>query len=127
MSDDERVLERLEQALEALERIPVSLSGITDAAQFFESGERREKLDSLTVILMAVGETIKRVDRETEGRLLSRYPEVDWKGVMGVRDVIAHDYFDIDAEEILHICRQDVPPLIDTLRTMINDLRKSAA
>ena len=41
---------------------------------------------------------------------------------MGVRNVIAHGYFDIDAEEIFSICQKDIPALIGTLRKMLNDL-----
>lgn len=126
MSDPELIIEQLEQTLEALERIPARVSGIVEAAQFFESPEGREKLDSICMVLIAVGESIKKIDRKTGGRLLGRYPAVDWKGVMGVRDVIAHDYFDLDAEEVFAICRTDVPPLAETLCAMIDDLRYGA-
>ena len=35
---------------------------------------------------------------------------------MGVRDVIAHHYFDIDAEEIFHIIKCDLKPLLEAIR-----------
>jgi hypothetical protein len=35
-----------------------------------------------------MGEEIKNIDRKTEGKLLSRYPVVKWRGVMGVPDVL---------------------------------------
>ena len=35
---------------------------------------------------------------------------------MGVRDIIAHHYFDIDAEEILHIIKRDLEPLLESIR-----------
>jgi len=41
---------------------------------------------------------------------------------MGVRDVIAHGYFDIDVEEVFAICRTDIPSLIRTVRKMIEEL-----
>jgi uncharacterized protein with HEPN domain len=74
------------------------------------------------MILIAVGEAFKRIDRKTEGKLLARYPEVEWAGVMGVRDVIAHGYFDIDVEEVFGICQADIPALILTVRKMIAEL-----
>lgn len=52
---------------------------------------------------------------------MSRYPEIDWTGVKGFRDVIAHGYFEIDAEEVFAICRDDVPKLIATVHKMIRD------
>ena len=41
---------------------------------------------------------------------------------MGVRDFIVHHYFDIDADEIFRICKEDVPILISVIDRMINDL-----
>lgn len=61
------------------------------------------------MILIATGEAIKQIDRRTKGELLKQYPEVDWDGVKGVRDVIAHGYFDVDAEQVFDICRTDIP------------------
>ncbi|MDQ6708421.1 MAG: DUF86 domain-containing protein [Acidobacteriota bacterium] len=52
------------------------------------------------MLLLAVGEAFKSIDRKTEGKLLAHYPEIEWSGVKGVRDVIAHGYFEIDAEAI---------------------------
>ena len=49
------------------------------------------------MILIAVGEEFKTVDRKTDGNLLSRYPQVNWRGVIGVRDFLAHGYFQVNA------------------------------
>lgn len=50
--------------------------------------------------LSAVGESVKNLDKITKREFLSNYPEIPWKNVMGVRDVIVHHYFEVDAEEI---------------------------
>jgi len=47
-----------------------------------------------------IGEALKKVDRLTSEEVLAKYPDVDWKAAMGMRDVITHHYFDIDAEVI---------------------------
>jgi uncharacterized protein with HEPN domain len=104
-----------------LERISRRSAGIQSAADFTSTDEGLDRLDGICMLLIAVGEAFKAIDRKTEG-LLARYPEIDWAGVKGVRDVIAHGYFDIDAEEILGICQTDIPALIRTVRKMIDDL-----
>ena len=48
--------------------------------------------------LVAIGEAFRQIDGKTEGRLLARYPGVEWRGVIEARNVIAHGYFDIDVE-----------------------------
>ncbi len=75
------------------------------------------------MILVAAGEALRQINRKTEGRLLARYPEVEWQGVIGVRNVIAHGYFDIDVEQVFDICQKDIPVLIETLRKMLKELR----
>jgi uncharacterized protein with HEPN domain len=44
-----------------------------------------------------------------------------------VRNVIAHGYFDLDAEQVFTICKEDIPELIGTVRVMIKDLQEGAA
>ncbi len=62
-------------------------------------------------------------------RLISRlpglvqYPEVDWKGAKGMRDIISHHYFDIDADEIFWVCEYKMKPLAKTITKIINDIR----
>jgi uncharacterized protein with HEPN domain len=79
------------------------------------------------LILIAAGEELKNIDHKTEGRLLSRYPGVRWRGAMGVRDVLAHGYFQVNAEALFDICANDIPALIDTIKTMIKDIERDAA
>ncbi len=122
MFDSSFLREQLESVLEALERIPRRFAGISRVEGFSQSDEDKDRLDAICMILIAVGEAFKKIDRKTEGKLLARYPDVDWSGVKGVRDVIAHGYFDIDAEEVYNICLTDIPALIETVRKMIKEL-----
>ncbi len=85
-----------------------------------------DRMDAICMILIAAGEEFKKIDRQTEGKLFSRYP-FDWRGAIGVRDVMAHGYFDVDTEELFNICRDDVPSLLETLRTMIKDIECGTA
>jgi uncharacterized protein with HEPN domain len=122
MSDLSLIRERLESVLEALARIPRRFADIQSPTDFVNSDEGLDRLDAICMILFAVGEAFKQIDRETEGKLLPRYPEVEWRGVKGVRDVMAHGYFDIDAEQVFNICQTDIPVLIAAVRRMIKDI-----
>lgn len=126
MYDWELLVERLETVLEALERIPRRFQGMSRPEDFRASVGGIDRMDAICMIPIAAGEEFKKIDRQTEGKLFSRYP-IDWRGVMGVRDVMAHGYFDVDTEELFNICRDDVPRLIETLRTMIQDLKHGPA
>jgi uncharacterized protein with HEPN domain len=90
--DTASLSERLQDVLEALERIPRRINGIASSGDFEESEEGRDRLDAICMILIAVGEALKQIDRKTAGHLLENYPEVNWRGVIGIRNVIAHGY-----------------------------------
>jgi len=127
MYDQSLLIERLERVLEALERIPRRCADIGSANDFTQSNHGKDMLDAICMMLLAVGEEFKQIDRKTEGKLLARYPEVNWRGVKSVRDVIAHGYFEIDHEGVFGICKNDIPALIATVKNMIKDLRRGAA
>jgi len=125
---DRRVLvEKLGTLLEALERIPRRFSDIAEPADFYASDAGIDRMDAICMILIAAGEEFKNIDRKTDGKLLNRYPDVKWRGVMGVRDVLAHGYFQVNAEQLYEICENDIPALIETVKSMINDVEKGTA
>ena len=65
------------------------------------------------------------VQKLTDKKLLSFYPGMDWKGVMGMRDIIAHHYFDLDAEIVYDVIKHDLPKLKDVLQQIVDDLKVS--
>lgn len=76
-------------------------------------------LDSICMQFIAIGESLKGLDKVTKGTLLPTQPEVDWKNVKGLRDIIAHHYFEIDADQIWWIIEKELPPLKKAIREMI--------
>lgn len=122
MFDTILVKEILCQIKDALEKIARRTSKISCANDFTDTPEGMEKLDGVCMLFMAVGEPLKKIDKMTSGSLLPRYPEIDWKGAIGFRDIIAHHYFDIDAEQVFWICSHHIGPLLKTMNQMILDL-----
>lgn len=117
------VLEKLLQISEALRKIERRFSGIQSANDFLDSDQGEDMLDSICMVLIAVGESFKKIDDQTNGTLLSSYPDVDWKGVKGVRDFLSHHYFDINAEQIFYICQHELTPLQTTVESMIRSIQ----
>lgn len=74
------------------------------------------------MLLIAIGESIKGVDKLSDRKLLPRHPEIDWNGAMGIRDIIAHHYFGLDAEIVFIVVKQNLPSLHTVIRKMIHDL-----
>lgn len=122
MYDKLMLLEVLTQTLEAARKVIKRFEPVTSVEYFTNSLEGREKLDAICMVIIAIGESLKNIDKITEKKLLSQYPEIDWKGAKGMRDIISHHYFDIDAEEIFWVCENKMKPLAETIEKIIAEL-----
>jgi uncharacterized protein with HEPN domain len=117
--DAELVGSILGQIEEAIDTIRIRTRSIQRPDDFTATPEGREKLDSVCMLFMAIGEALKRVDRMTDGALFARHPEVDWKGAIGFRDIIAHQYFDIDPEQVHWILTHNLEIMADAVKDLI--------
>lgn len=127
MYDVELVLEILRQIHEAAKRIERRFSHVRHPDDFLGSDEGLDRLDAICMMLIAIGESLKNLDKLTGGELLAKYPGVDWKGAKGSRDIISHHYFDLNAEAVFGICQNDIPTLTATVERMIEDLNHDLA
>ena len=114
------ILELINSSLQEVERRSEKIS---DPNDFLVSETGVILMDSICMKLSAIGESIKNLDKITNHELLPKYSEIPWKNVMGVRDFIVHHYFEVDADVIYSICKNDVPVLITVINRMIEDLK----
>lgn len=118
------VLETLKQIANAAERILLRFSKVPSLDYFLATDEGLEKLDAFCMQLIVIGESLKHIDKLTQNSLLKNYPEIDWKAVKGMRDIITHHYFDLDAEAVYDVCQNDIKPLLNAINRIIADVEK---
>ena len=121
----------IEIALDSLQKIKTMLELITERANvvkspddFLRSSSGMMRLDAICMNLIALGETVKGLDKQTNGQLLKNYPDVYWRGVMGMRDKISHHYFEIDTDVVFRTLEEDIPKMKPVIEKMIIDLNK---
>ena len=124
MYDKRLVIEILDQIIDAIEIVQERCEFAKSVDNFCDTKEGQEKLDSICMKLIAVGESLKKIDAITEKTLLQKYPQIEWKKIKGIRDFISHHYFDLDAEIIFGICQNHIDNLLDALKTIKMDLAK---
>ena len=107
-------LSKIELAISRLQERTAVIKTVDD---FLLSPSGMEKLDAACMVLIAIGESVKNLDKLTEGTLLPTYPAIPWKRVMGMRDVIAHHYFDVDAEVVFGVITKEIVPLKTAIET----------
>jgi uncharacterized protein with HEPN domain len=110
---------------QALERIERKAKPLLNDPALLEQEEGQDLLDVICMQFLAAGEALKRLEKLRPGLLAASFPEIDWKGAMGFRDVIAHQYFDLDAEQVLLICQEALPGVLDAIRSLEARSRQS--
>jgi uncharacterized protein with HEPN domain len=92
---------RVRHMLDAMERV-IELSKGLEREQL----RRHEGTTEMILFhLMVLGEDANNITRE----FAAKNPDVDWKGLAGVRHKIVHDYADIDYDTIWDILQTDIP------------------
>ncbi len=79
MFDREIVMDSLQKISKAIETIQERASVVTDPNDLLCSPGGMMRLDAICMNLIALGEAVKGLDKQTHGQLLPRYPEVYWR------------------------------------------------
>lgn len=87
----------------------------TDGVSFDAFAANDEKQAAVERQLFVLGEAAARLPDEWK----QRRPEVPWRKIVGLRNVLGHGYWAIDAEELWDIARNKVPELLAELRPLL--------
>ena len=109
MSRDYKVY--LEDILEAIGKIRTYTAGMS--ADSFASDDKT--LDAVLRNLEVIGEAVKCVPDEVR----TQHEEVEWKKIAGLRDILIHQYFGIDAEIIWDVVQNKLPELERQIRDAV--------
>jgi uncharacterized protein with HEPN domain len=81
-----------------------------------------QKLAANCMLIESIGEGIKQIDTITKGQLLVERPEIPWTDVIGIRNHIAHGYFDINGYLVFDTIKNDLEPLQDAIAYFLDKL-----
>lgn len=107
----ERIKYTFEQINMAIGQLKEWNEGVENADDYYLSSSGMQKLAASCMLIEAIGEGIRKIDLHSDGKLLQERPEIPWKDVIGIRNHIAHGYFDIDAETVLSTIKNDLDDL----------------
>lgn len=101
------------------------LEDILDAAgtiRDFTSGLTKEQLasdrktrDAVVRNLEVIGEAVKKLPELQR----ARHPDIEWKRIAGLRDILIHDYFGIDIDIIWEVIQTKLPALASKAKEML--------
>ena len=118
-----RVVEdQLLQIQEAIHHLEFWNESRTDVNELLTSPAGMKTLAADCMMIEAIGEGIKHIDERTNQQLLPARPEIPWKAVKGMRDRIAHGYFDINTDFVWDVVKNDLPALRDAINYFVEHL-----
>lgn len=83
------------------------IEGYTENVTEDEFYLNRQVQDAVIRRLEIIGEAVKNLDDDFRGK----YPQINWKKIAGMRDIIAHEYFGVKPERVWDALKQDLPKL----------------
>lgn len=117
-----RIKYTLEQIDNAINQLKEWNEDVDNADTFYLSSSGMQKLAANSMLIEAIGEGIKQIDEHSDGKLLPERSEIPWRDVIGARNHIAHGYFEVDAETVLSIIKNDLDPLQDAIRYFLETI-----
>lgn len=103
----------LEDILEATRKITAYTSGLSKTS-FLED---EKTIDAVVRNLEVIGEAVKKLPED----LRARHSAVEWKKIAGLRDMLIHEYFGLDAEIVWDIVQNKVPALDREVCAMLHE------
>lgn len=97
-------------------------NNVQSSDDYYCSPDGMKDLAASCMLIEAIGESIKQVDKITDGKLLVKRPEIPWKDVIGIRNHIAHGYFDIDGDMVFDVIKNDLDSLLEAIEYFIENL-----
>lgn len=98
------------------------LRDMLEAARKVISYTDQRQMETFVADEMAYDATLRNLEilgeaaKNIPGEIRQRYSDIDWRGVAGLRDILAHAYFALDDETLWKVVRVDVPQLLNLLR-----------
>lgn len=74
------------------------------------------------MLIEAIGEGFRKIDDKTSKQLLPSRPEIPWRNVVGMRNHLAHGYFDINTDLVFDVIQNDLSPLLEATEYFLTHL-----
>lgn len=116
------IRDRLLQIAESISLIQERCQHIQDADDFLLTPGGMMIFDSCVMRLQAIGEQVGKLLKEENSPLL-KYKEVPWRAIYDMRNLISHEYANIDETIVFSVIKEDLPAVKTIVETLIQSFK----
>lgn len=116
-------LERLNEILESILLIKEWSYNIDNPDDFLSSSNNVMAFNACVMRLQVIGENVGKLLKE-ESDLLSSYTNIPWLAIYDMRNLISHEYSNIDEEIIFSVIKNDLLELEKTIEKIIEKIKR---
>lgn len=121
-SSKDRIKTYLKVSIEEINLIEKMSAGIKSSQDFGQSITGMTVFRACGMSIQYITENFIKIRNKVTADFFSSYKQVPWKAVFGMRNVIAHEYTDIDDEAVFNTIHNDMPVLKETAEKILADL-----
>lgn len=121
-SAKDRIKTYLKVSIEEINLIEKMSAGIKSPQDFGQSITGMTVFRASGMSIQYITENFIKIRNKVTADFFSSYKQVPWKAVFGMRNVIAHEYTDIDDEAVFNTIHNDMPVLKETAEKILADL-----
>ena len=112
MKNDDKT--RIMHLIEHIQRIQVILQGVSEE-QFYQS---TTLIDAVSYNFAILGEAANRLSNDIQ----NKHPEIPWGNIIGMRNILIHDYMKSKPHYLWEGTQNDLPPLLESLEVMLKSM-----
>lgn len=121
--EDLTTQDRLQEIIESIDLIQQWSKGMTTAHDFMISPSKVMAFNACVMRIQVIGEQVGKL-LKSHGDIIQTYPQIPWRAIYGMRNVISHEYANVNENIVVDVINNELQPLKEVVEQMLKELNK---
>ena len=113
--------DRLQEIIESIDLIKQWSDGISTAHDFMLSPNRVMAFNACVMRIQVIGEQVGKL-LKSDAEIVDKYPQIPWYAIYGMRNLISHEYANINENIVVDVINNELDPLKNVVEQMLRNI-----